>query len=310
VAATAVTATSSTTITATTAAHAAGAVDVVVTVNGRTATLPGGYTYVAPPVTANSPPVIQSIVARGTRPNEPVAFADLGEQIGITATVTDAETPVASLQFDWKTDAGAISGTGAAVQWQAPAAFDAPGTATITLTVTENYQTTDPATGLPISGTNVVSGNVIVHVHDSVREVGGMSRQFLLDFANSSLSPQYVMRNFTSSCAGTAEEFQQVTHNRDTYKITSSTAGNATTTINFGGRCPRSEVAGDACSDVPVSWTSTVIADGKTRTDSGIDELTAIYENDAWKLCDSTFDGSCTGAGCVDSLRRAVRFLK
>jgi hypothetical protein len=310
VAATSVNTTSSTTITATTGAHAAGAVDVVVTVNGRTATLPGGFTYVAPPVTANTPPVIQSIVARGTRPNEPQSFADLSEQIGVTATVTDAETPVASLQFEWKADAGALSGAGTSVQWQAPAAFDAPGAATITLTVTENYQTTDPSTGLPVPATNVVSANVVVHVHDSAREVGGLARQFLLDFADSSLSPQYVMRNFTPSCPGTSEELQQVTHNRDTYKITSSATGNATTTVNFGGRCPRGGVVGDACSDVPVSWTSTVIADGKTRTDTGTDELTAVYESDAWKLCDSTFDGSCTGAGCVDNLRRFVRFLK
>jgi hypothetical protein len=137
-----------------------------------------------------------------------------------------------------------------------------------------------------------------------------MSRQFLLDFANSSLSPQYVMRNFTSSCPGTAEELQQVTHNRETYTITASMTGNPATTINFGGRCPRGGVAGDACSDVSVSWTSTVIADGNTRTDTGIDELTAVYEKNAWKLCDSTFDGSCTGAGCVDNLRRAVRFMR
>src|SRR5438876_2913120 len=51
-----ITGTSSTTVTVTTPAHAAGAVDVVVTTSGGTATSSGGYTYTAAPTITSIAP--------------------------------------------------------------------------------------------------------------------------------------------------------------------------------------------------------------------------------------------------------------
>jgi hypothetical protein len=99
---------SGSTITATTGAHGAGTVDVVVTSNGQTGRLTGAYSYKAPTPTINTPPEIKSIAAKGTRPNEPAQFADLDEEIAVTATVEDAETPISQLTFEWTAPTGQV----------------------------------------------------------------------------------------------------------------------------------------------------------------------------------------------------------
>jgi hypothetical protein len=50
-------------------------------------------------------------------------------------------------------------------------------------------------------------------------------------------------------------------------------------------------VFGDACAMVPVEWHSTVRASGKAVWTRGIDHVTAILENDQWKLCASDYEG-------------------
>ena len=83
------------TISATTGQHASGAADITVVSGGKSSTLPAAFTFVAPAPAVNSPPVIVSITARGTRPNEPAGFADLGEEVNLTSVVQDAETAAA-----------------------------------------------------------------------------------------------------------------------------------------------------------------------------------------------------------------------
>jgi hypothetical protein len=58
------------------ASTTAGPVDVVVTLNGRTAVLTGGFTY--EPAGPNTAPIIRSIAAQGRRLREPPTFADYG----------------------------------------------------------------------------------------------------------------------------------------------------------------------------------------------------------------------------------------
>ncbi len=299
---------SGSTITATTGPHAAGIADVVVTSNGQSGRLTGAYTYRAPTPTTNTPPVIRSIAAKGTRPNEPAQFADLDEEIAITATVEDAETPISQLTFEWTAPTGTLTGQGASVTWKAPAQFTTPAAVTISLVVTEKYQTVDD-NGLPVSKENKVTSNATVQLHDSESEVGGMARQFLLDFSDSSLSPSYVLRNFTPTCAGTNDELKDVTNNRKNFLILSSSIGGAQTTVNFGGHCPNGDVPGDACAEVPSQWTSRVLDSGDTRTDKGTDQVTAVYEKDQWRLCDSRWKGTCTGAGC-GTVRGLLPFLR
>ena len=144
--------------------HASGVVDVVVTSNGQTGRLTGGFTYKAPAQTTNTPPVVKSIVAKGTRPSEPSQFADLDEEIAITATVEDADTPISQLTFEWSAPTGTFTGQGASVTWKAPAQFTTPAPVTVSLVVTEKYQTTDDS-GLPVDKENKVTSSSIVQLH-------------------------------------------------------------------------------------------------------------------------------------------------
>lgn len=298
------------TLTAATGAHAAGAADVVVAIGTQRGTLAGGYTYVAPQQSANTPPVISSITAKGTKPREPAQFADLGETIGVSAVVTDAETPVPQMTFAWTatvgTDTvGTFNGSGTTVTWTAPAAFSGtPVTVRFTLKVTERYQTTD-GVGLPVTRENVVEKTSDLRLHNSVKEVSDLAYRFLEAFSLQRPVDE-VMRDFTASCSDAASERADVTCNQQEVTITKYTLGTPQTSIPFNGTCaftvggqlrtPR----GDACSLVTAEWTSKVnkvschndLADkiGKTMVVTGTDQVTAVLENDQWKLCASDWD--------------------
>ena len=308
--ATDVTMTGPTVITAKTGQRASGVVNVVVTVGGAVATLPGGFTYTAPNAVVNTPPVIASMSARGTRGGEPAQFADVGEEIDVVATVQDAETPVSLLTYEWTSTAGGtFSGSGAAVKWRAPQTAGSPLAATLTLTVIERYSAVD-GNGLPITSENRVNKSIAVSVHDSLAEVGGMARQFLLDFSDSNIRDvSYIMRNFTdatSFCASQkAAETSEVKHNRDTFRITSSAVGPADVTVSFGGRCPFRLVPADACAQVAVDWVSTILADGTREHAWGTDQVAAIYlpTEQRWGLCASDFDGRNAPASRHDFIR-------
>lgn len=293
-AATQVTTVSPTSITATTPQHAAGAVDVVVTLNGQSGSLPGGYTFVAPTTTPNAPPVISGMSARGSGPREPPQFASLDETLNVSATVTDVETPVSQLTYAWLADAGTVTGNGATAAWTAPHAAATPATVTLTLTVTERYNTTDAA-GLPVTRENLTRGDTTVRLHDSVKEVGDLAVQFLVDFSKQ-LDPAFVVRNFADSCAGKAAEQGDVERDNRDFLMTSYSIGAPDTTVGFTGRCPFRNVVGDACAQVPVEWRSTRRATGERGVTRGTDQVTAVFENDRWWLCASDFEGTSSPA--------------
>jgi hypothetical protein len=72
-------------------------------------------------------------------------------------------------------------------------------------------------------------------------------------------------------------------------------------TVNFSGTCPFRARSGDGCAQVPVEWKSTCLTSdtsvcikGQAYTSTGTDQLTAVYRQDRWWLCDSDFNGSST----------------
>ena len=107
--------------------------------------------------------MISSITVQGTRRNEPPNFADVGETVAVTAAVTDAETNVDSLQYNWTATLGSFTGTGARVSWVAPAAAFTPVAVTITLEVVERFGTNQE---------NRVTKTAMVALHDNTKEVG------------------------------------------------------------------------------------------------------------------------------------------
>lgn len=246
---------------------------------------PSGPGPLPPP--ANNLPVIESIAVQGSRAQQPPSFADLSEIVEVTAQVRDDETAVDQLQFTWTASAGSFSGSGRRVTWQAPPSADTPSIVTLTLAVVERYGG---------SFEHRVTRNAEVALHDSVREVGEMSRQFLLEFSDSTIRDvSFIMRNFDPSCRGTAEESEDVARNRRDFRIVESSIGEARVTVRFGGTCPFRAKAGDACVQVPVFWASVWARDGsRAPSVRGTDQLTAMYRaaERRWRLCDSDFNGN------------------
>jgi hypothetical protein len=238
-----------------------------------------------PPPVSNASPVIVSITVQGSGPREPAQYASLGETVTVTAIVTDAETPVAQLTYEWTSSVGgSFGGSGASVTWTAPAAAATPTGAVLTLTITERYGT---------NSSNRVTGTSTVNVHDSVKEVSDLARQFLIDFSDQ-VHPDVVMKNFTMSCPGAAEEYQDVVKHQNAVTVTSYTIGAPVTTVPFTGICPFRSRFGDACAQVPVRWVGKSKSTGETLISTGTDQVTAVLENNQWKLCASDFDGTTT----------------
>ena len=305
-AATEVSVQSTTTLTARTPQHAAGAADVVVTAGASSGQLAGGYRFEAPAASTNPPPTISGITSRSSRPGVPTRFADLDEGITVTATVIDAETPADQLKYEWTADAGAFSGTGREVVWRAPAQASTPAVVRINLAVVETYQTTN-SQGLPTTAENRVTGSIDIRLHASAKEVRDLAVEFLVDFSQQRLSPEQIVRGFTASCAGQADELADVRRNQRDFTITSfSVEPNPPVEIAFGGVCRNRGRTGDACTYVPVRWQSTEKATGRTVVSLGTDQVNAVYVDSHWRLCDSDFIGTTT----LDGKPTPLRFKK
>jgi hypothetical protein len=143
---------------------------------------------------------------------------------------------------------------------------------------------------------------VIVSVHNSTKEIGDMSYQFLIDFSKQ-LPPSDVLRDFSDTFGGKAAELADTQRNQRCFKIDSYAVGTPSVKVNFDGTCAFRSRAGDACTSVPVQWRSTVISAaaecggqpvGTKGVSSGTDWVTAVYEGSRWFLCDSDFEGTST----------------
>ena len=176
--------------------------------------------------------------------------------------------------------------------WTAPASLSGttPVNATLTLTVTERVDATR---------NNRVTATSVVDLHNSAKEVGDLAKLFLEDFSKQ-LPVDQVMRNFSSNCPTTADERQDVLNQQAAVQVLSYDVGEASTAVPFAGVCPFRNRIGDACSNVPVRWTSRIKSTGAISNSSGIDQVTAVFENGAWKLCASDYQElSSTGASLL-----------
>ena len=118
-----------------------------------------------------------------------------------------------------------------------------------------------------------------------------IEHDFLVGFSKQ-LNPDIVMRNFTSTCSDAAGERSDVEANQRTFKITDWAVGTPVTTVDFTGTCPYRDAMGDACARVGVRWTSTTLATNQSGTTSGFDQVSAVLENDQWRLCGSYYDAT------------------
>jgi hypothetical protein len=243
----------------------------------------GPGTNQPPPAQVNQPPTIDSIALGVDR-------AEVGDEVTVSATVRDAETPVSDLRYAWSADGGTFVGEGASVRWRAPSDRLTPADYTMRLTVTETYGVPDAAGVRPA---NVVTGSSAgsVRVHNSPKEIGDMSLGFLREFATSAIPANIAVSDFSDSCKGKADELDNVSDNRKYYEILSSSL----TLVSSG--MASSRLTGNA--KVACSFTSFVKACqpdraecrvGSTERVEGDCVLTAVYEQRRWWLCDSHFE--------------------
>ncbi len=275
----------------------AGAADVVVTSGGHSATLSKAFTFVAPSG-ANQPPVVTNIRSVGSRSGQPSGFADQDETVTLIATVSDADTSTSSLVFAW-TGPGSFSATEPITSWHLPATVSpVPSPVTVTLTVTENYVEGS------VTHRNVTIAPFVMQVHDSQKEILDMGEDFLTLFSQSNVPTDQVLHNFSMACDGRSQEANDTNNARKNYvqdfprfRITRLTP----VLFPFGtSRCPGTGQRADACSAFIVHWEITYIrADeihfvGEHETTDGVDYVSAVLENNQWKLCASNFSGMAT----------------
>ena len=231
-------------------------------------------------------------------------MADLREIIDVSATVRDTETNVDELTYQWTATAGTFTGNGRTVTWTAPESAATPLMVTITLKVVEQYG----HPGQPKTFSQDVSSTQTLSLHDSVKEVGDMSRQFLTDFSTTTLQDSNViMRNFNRAiCPRPVEvddERAQVENHYKNFVMNAYTIGPAQVSINFGEWCavPGEFLPGDACSAVRVMWDS----NGPTgrMVTKGVDLLTAVYSStdSRWWLCSSRFENDSSSGNAFYS---------
>jgi hypothetical protein len=209
----------------------------------------------------------------------------------VIATVTDNETSISQLTYAWTATTGTLTGTGSTVTWVAPSTLTtSPTTVALQVTVTETF------TENSIVHRQSTTSAIAMYAHDSNKELLDMSEDFLRLF---SLQVPYdqVLHNFTQSCYGAHgydDEKGDIIHNQATFTQLPSwvLVRLPPVTLNFGGSCQlptRGPILGDACARVHAHWDAQPKAGGAVEHSDGVDQLTAMLENNQWRLCDSSF---------------------
>ena len=235
-----------------------------------------------PPPPANAVPVIKSMVASDPR-------AEVGVPITLTAAVEDAETPPATLTYDWTAPTGTFSGSGSTVTWVAGQDATTPADVVLTLTVIERY------TSGTTQAEHKVSTTTTVRLNNSPRELREMSLRFLGDYANSRISPDQCVAEFSDSCNGKRDERADVDDARHDYEHIGSTLKHTSLSIapnrltatvhtfcSFTVRVITTQPREEGClkGGCPI---------GSIGSSTGDCWTTNVYENGRWWLCDSHF---------------------
>jgi hypothetical protein len=118
--------------------------------------------------------------------------------------------------------------------------------------------------------------------------------QFLSDFARSSTPASECIRNFSDSCRGKAEERADIDYNRDHYDILSSSLNLRRVMVAPGGRNANVTVACSFRSRItkcpPPGPGVPACTAGSVESVHGDCNLTGVYEQRRWWLCDSRFE--------------------
>jgi hypothetical protein len=251
-----------------------------------------------PPPPVNTPPQIKSITVSDTR------IEVGGPSVTVTAVVEDQETAPANLTYAWSAETGTFTGAGAIVTWSPSSDARTPADVILTLTVTERY-----ASGAT-TAEHTVTSTLTVHVNNSPKELADLSLRFLGDFADSKVSPDKCVSEFSDTCAsGKADEHDDITRDRHDFLHLSSTlrhtglsiaADRRTATVHtfcsFTSRVITNQPISNGCVNNPGScpFNGVGTAEGDCWT-------TNVYEQGRWWLCASHY----TPKGIATDFERA-----
>ena len=245
---------------------------------------------VEPPVVRNDAPIISSMTVSSPR-------VEADQTVVATAFVSDAETPLDQLAYQWSATPvnGTFTGSGPIATWRAPRQQATPDLYTLKLLIRETYT----SGGQPKE--NSVSSTVQVRYNDSPKEIMTISMRFLTElFPTYTIPAQQAVADFSDSCSEKASEYSDVANNRINFQILSGTYSNVSIQINSDRTY--ADISGTCVfKDIPKDPSNPNF--GKRESVTGICLLTAIYENWKWWLCSSHIKGIGT---TIDSLRYRV----
>ena len=131
--------------------------------------------------------------------------------------------------------------------------------------------------------------SVEIHYNDSWADVKKISLRYLTElFPNYSLGPAQAVQDFTPSCPGRDEEYDDVVTNRKSFHILSGQYNITSETLD---EPKMNGIVIGTCTfiDIPMDPKNKLF--GKQEKVTGTCTLTAVYENWQWFLCDSKFAG-------------------
>lgn len=273
----------------------AGTGDVIVTSGGQTASLEGLFRYFAPSGT-NLPPVVTAIRSTASKPNQPSGFGEVNETVTLVPTVQNNEA--ATLQYEWSGPGTFTTATDGSTVWRLPSPSATPATVTASLTVTELYL----EIGIEHRHQSAPT-SFALQLHDSRREVLDMGEDFLTRFTRQ-LPPEQTLHNFSRTCddgRGRSEEERDIELNRaryienfEAFRISRRTPF----TVNFKSFCQPPDkplqLNTDACGSLAVHWEGFDRELGANFVTNGINYISAVVENNQWRLCHSAFVGTET----------------
>jgi hypothetical protein len=237
------------------------------------------------PPPPNTPPTIRSVTASAVR-------TEVDRPVEFVAVVEDQETAADKLAYEWTVNGMAFSGVGPKVTWSAARGSATPTTYSIKVTVTEKYSALGPNGQIVTNEHRVASEPVPLRIHDSPQEIRDMGLRFLESFADSAISPQTCVIEFSDKCAGKRDELEDIEFNREHYKILDSSV--MFQSVNVSPNAVDAQVY-FACSftsqitkcESQAEWPGCKV--GAIEHAKGTCFVTAVYEQSRWWLCESRF---------------------
>ncbi len=231
-----------------------------------------------PPVTP--PPVVTAPTIKALTIG--AARTEVDREVTVTADIEDAEKPPAALTYVWSADAGTFTGSGMSVTWRLPKGSAAtPANVVIRLTVVEPYQVLE--NGQLVNREHRITREADpVRVHDSPAEITKMVRTFLIDlYGNFANSPDACLVDFSDSCPGKAAEREDIVDIHDNYQSILEVRVESTH-VTLNG-------AGTFADVVAPCLFRARKNNGEVEASAGDCVLTAIYEQQRWWLCSSSY---------------------